>query len=71
MLLEIIKIRKNSNVLTFNYIVGQRSQDLEPFYFENGLLYITKALIFEILLFQKMLFHLKCKTSFANVDIDT
>ncbi len=27
----------------FNYTMGQRSQDLEPLYFENGLLYITKA----------------------------
>lgn len=27
----------------FNYEIGQRSQDLEPLYFENGLLYITKA----------------------------
>ncbi len=27
----------------YNYIIGQRSQDLEPLYFENGLLYICKA----------------------------
>jgi len=27
----------------YNYKMGQRSQDLEPLYFENGLLYITKA----------------------------
>ncbi len=27
----------------FNYTMGQRSQDLEPLYYENGLLYITKA----------------------------
>ena len=27
----------------FNYKIGQRSQDLEALYFENGLLYITKA----------------------------
>ena len=27
----------------FNYRVGQRSQDLEPLFFENGLLYIAKA----------------------------
>lgn len=26
-----------------NYQIGQRSQDLEPLYFENGLLYITSA----------------------------
>lgn len=29
--------------LPFNYSIGQRSQDLEPLFFENGLLYITKA----------------------------
>lgn len=29
--------------IPFNYEFGQRSQDLEPLYFENGLLYITKA----------------------------
>jgi CMP-N-acetylneuraminic acid synthetase len=27
----------------YNYEIGQRSQDLEPLYFENGLLYISKA----------------------------
>lgn len=27
----------------FNYIFGQRSQDLDPLYFENGLLYISKT----------------------------
>ena len=27
----------------FNYVMGQRSQDLEPLYFENGLLYIAKT----------------------------
>lgn len=31
------------NFVPFNYTMGQRSQDLEPLYFENGLLYITKA----------------------------
>jgi len=27
----------------FNYKIGQRSQDLEPLYFENGMLYIIKS----------------------------
>lgn len=27
----------------YNYKIGQRSQDLEPLYFENGLLYISKS----------------------------
>ncbi len=29
----------------YNYSMGQRSQDLDPLYFENGLLYIYKAKI--------------------------
>ena len=29
--------------IPFTYKMGQRSQDLEPLYFENGLLYITKS----------------------------
>ena len=33
----------NQKFIPFNYEMGQRSQDLEPLYFENGLLYITKA----------------------------
>lgn len=31
----------------FNYKFGQRSQDLEPLYFENGLLYIAKVSLIE------------------------
>ena len=30
----------------FNYSIGQRSQDLEPLFFENGLLYITKTKLY-------------------------
>ena len=33
----------DSKFIPFNYKFGQRSQDLEPLFFENGLLYITKA----------------------------
>lgn len=29
--------------IPFNYKIGQRSQDLEPLYYENGLVYITQA----------------------------
>jgi CMP-N-acetylneuraminic acid synthetase len=36
------KIEANK-FIPFNYEIGQRSQDLESLYFENGLLYITKA----------------------------
>lgn len=33
----------DGNFVPFNYTPGQRSQDLEPLYFENGLLYISAA----------------------------
>lgn len=33
----------NEKFIPFNYKPGQRSQDLEPLYFENGLLYICSA----------------------------
>ena len=56
----------------FNYKIGQRSQDLEPLYFENGLLYITKA---EHILNNKIItsnaLPLIVNHPFASVDIDT
>jgi len=33
----------NHKFIPFNYEIGQRSQDLEPLYFEDGLLYIIKT----------------------------
>lgn len=33
----------NGTFMPFNYEIGQRSQDLEPLFFENGLLYIAKS----------------------------
>jgi CMP-N-acetylneuraminic acid synthetase len=56
----------------FNYSIGQRSQDLEPLFFENGLLYITKAsLILENSIISENAFPLEVNHIFANVDIDT
>lgn len=56
----------------FNYTLGQRSQDMEPLYFENGLLYITKP---EIILRGKLLgensYPMIVNHPFARVDIDT
>lgn len=40
--IKIGKIDQNKYV-PLNYEMGQRSQDLDPVYFENGLLYITRA----------------------------
>nr|WP_315152659.1 acylneuraminate cytidylyltransferase family protein [uncultured Flavobacterium sp.] len=62
----------NNKFLPFNYSIGQRSQDLKPLFFENGLLYITKAsLIFEDIIISENAFPLEVNHIFANVDIDT
>ena len=56
----------------FNYKPGQRSQDLEPLYFENGLLYIAKAsLIQEGILMNENSFPMVVNHPFTKVDIDT
>ena len=56
----------------FNYALGQRSQDLEPLFFENGLIYITKT---ELIKQGKILGENNCpfivNHPFALVDIDT
>ncbi|MFC5684461.1 acylneuraminate cytidylyltransferase family protein [Flavobacterium sp. MAHUQ-51] len=65
------KIETNK-FIPFNYTIGQRSQDLEPLYFENGLLYITKAkLILDNTIISENAFPLEVKHIFANIDIDT
>jgi len=62
----------NEKFIPFNYEIGQRSQDLEPLFFENGLLYITKAeLIMENIIIAKNAFPFKIDSIFASVDIDT
>ena len=56
----------------FNYSIGQRSQDLEPLFFENGLLYITKAsLILDDTIISENAFPFEVNHIFGNVDIDT
>ena len=56
----------------FNYSIGQRSQDLEPLFSENGLLYITKAsLILDDIIISENAFPFEVNHIFANVDIDT
>ncbi len=56
----------------YTYKMGQRSQDIEPLYFENGLLYITKA---SLILDNKILGSYNVPYiidhPFASVDIDT
>jgi N-acylneuraminate cytidylyltransferase len=63
---------KDNKFSPFNYSIGQRSQDLEPLFFENGLLYITKAsLILENKIISENAFPFEVNHIFANVDIDT
>ena len=63
---------ENGKFIPFNYEIGQRSQDLEPLFFENGLLYITKAsLIIENIIIAENAFPFKIDSIFAGVDIDT
>ena len=65
------KITDNT-FLPFNYEPGQRSQDLEPLYFENGLLYISTAkLILEGKIISEKALPFIIEHPFAHVDIDT
>ncbi|MFM9824794.1 cytidylyltransferase domain-containing protein [Flavobacterium sp.] len=70
---------KNNQFIPLNYEMGQRSQDLEPLYFENGLLYISKAKLILPLdcargdseIISKSAFPFEVNHIFANVDIDS
>lgn len=62
----------NDKFVPFNYEIGQRSQELEPLYFENGLLYITKTqLILEGKLIGDNHIPFIVNHPSAKVDIDT
>jgi len=62
---------EEGNFFPFNYKFGQRSQNLEPLYYENGLLYIAKS---EMLKNGKLMdeksYPFFIDHSFADVDID-
>lgn len=56
----------------WNYNYGQRSQDLEPLYYENGLLYVSsKELILEGKIMDENMYPLIVDHIFGEVDIDT
>lgn len=63
---------EDSRFIPFNYNMGERSQDLEPLYFENGMLYIIKT---EIIKNGELLAPNNCAYvidhPWAKVDIDT
>jgi len=62
----------NNKFIPFNYTLGQRSQDLEPIYFENGLLYISKSkAILKDFIITENAFPYEVNHLFATVDIDT
>ncbi len=62
----------NNTFVPYNYTLGQRSQDLEPLFYENGLLYITKAsLIQKGLIIAPKAFPYEINHLFATIDIDT
>ncbi|MGK0386668.1 MAG: CMP-N-acetylneuraminic acid synthetase [Patiriisocius sp.] len=63
---------KENKFVPFNYHTGQRSQDLEPLYYENGLLYISKVnAIVENRFLDVDTFPFIVEHPYANVDIDT
>ena len=56
----------------FNYEIGQRSQDLEPLFFENGLLYICNVkLIQQNKILSETAFPFIVEHIFSSIDIDT
>jgi CMP-N-acetylneuraminic acid synthetase len=62
----------NEEFIPFNYKFGQRSQDLEPLYYENGLLYITKSsLILNNSIIAKNCYPYIVDHPYAKIDIDT
>jgi N-acylneuraminate cytidylyltransferase len=62
----------DSKFIPFNYEVGQRSQDLEPLYYENGLLYISKvSLILNDKIISEKAYPIIVEDLFGEVDIDT
>jgi N-acylneuraminate cytidylyltransferase len=61
-----------SRFCPYNYALGQRSQDIEPLFFENGLLYITKAsLILDEIIISENAFPFEVNSIFAKLDVDT
>lgn len=61
----------DGKLLPYNYKYGQRSQDLETLYYENGLLYITKPeLIHRDIIISESAIPFIVNHIFATVDID-
>lgn len=62
---------ENNKFKPFNYFLGQRSQTMDAFYFENGLIYMSKlALIKKGILYDEHSYVHEVDHPFAYVDID-
>lgn len=62
----------DNQYVPWNYNFGQRSQDLEPLYYENGLLYvIRKDLLLKGRIFGDTMYPLVVEHPYGEVDIDT
>ena len=62
----------DNQFVPYNYELGQRSQDLEPLYFENGLLYVLQSdLIRQGKIMGEHSFPFVVDNPFSEVDIDT
>ncbi|WP_246124331.1 acylneuraminate cytidylyltransferase family protein [Bizionia gelidisalsuginis] len=63
---------QSDKFIPHNYTPGQRSQDLEPLYFENGLLYITRvAELLKGFIITEDGYPYLVEHPFASIDIDT
>lgn len=63
---------KNNHFHPWNYHYGQRSQDLEPLYYENGLLYISsKNILLQGKITSENMYPMIIDHIFGEVDIDT
>lgn len=62
----------NNKFIPYNYFFGQRSQDIEPLYYENGLLYISsKELLSSGNIVGEIMFPMIVNHEYGNIDIDT
>lgn len=62
---------KNNKFEPFNYYFGQRSQDMEPLYYENGMLYIiNQKVLMEGSIMNSNSYPLIVDHLYATVDID-
>lgn len=71
LIMKLGKISENK-FIPWNYVFGQRSQELEPLYYENGLIYISsKELISEGIIADENAIPFVINHPYAKIDIDT